>query len=521
MENDEQLQTNSYVWSQTNDQVTISFLVPESAKSKDLDITIERRYLKAGLKGEEPVFMAKLFQDINHFDSLWQLEKNNMSPFSSLTASPNLSIASSYAFMSPNHSPNSSMILPQAADTTGMSEMSDLLTGANSSDDMSSQPNSPTLLHTPPSIATPPHMKKPKYRILTIHLEKEEILDWAVPVSGPHHKDEVMDITSCYLLGQWFESRMGNLIKALEYFISAAERGHTQSMIKAAVIYETNKETTTATKVPEKDSKKAFEWYKRAADCAEQESGKNLTNGPDPLACYIVGTTYGSGSEEADIKKDYQNALVYFNRCMTITAPRIDIDFSLLDTDDILPKSKLRNHPPHTRDERYFCSSAFQTGLIYLYGSHPEGETVHSCTTVEVDADLAIRYWKEAAMLGHAQACFNIGILYANGMGVEHDLWVAGKWFGRAIKLDSTGSLVVPEGVSIVDWDMTKEQEQEQKQEREKAEKKKKRKVKRSVKKNTTSDGGEDVIGAIVALGSIITVAGIAWYLYTRGNKSH
>lgn len=59
MENDEQLQTNSYVWSQSNDQVTISFLVPESVKSKDLDITIERRYLKAGLKGEEPVFMVQ------------------------------------------------------------------------------------------------------------------------------------------------------------------------------------------------------------------------------------------------------------------------------------------------------------------------------------------------------------------------------------------------------------------------------------------------------------------------------
>lgn len=58
MENDDQLQTNSYVWSQSNDQVTISFLVPESAKAKDLDITIERQYLKAGLKGEEPVFQV-------------------------------------------------------------------------------------------------------------------------------------------------------------------------------------------------------------------------------------------------------------------------------------------------------------------------------------------------------------------------------------------------------------------------------------------------------------------------------
>ena len=57
-ENDEQLQTNTYVWSQSSDQVTISFLVPESVKAKDLDINIERQYLTAGLKGHEPVFQV-------------------------------------------------------------------------------------------------------------------------------------------------------------------------------------------------------------------------------------------------------------------------------------------------------------------------------------------------------------------------------------------------------------------------------------------------------------------------------
>ncbi|KAF1803701.1 hypothetical protein FB192DRAFT_1445545 [Mucor lusitanicus] len=525
-DNDEQLQTNTYVWSQSNDQVTISFLVPETAKAKDLDITIERQYLKAGIKGEEPVIQAKLFQPINHFESLWQLEKNSMSPFSSLTASPSLSIASSYAFMSsPNHSPNSSMILPSAADT-GMSEMSDLLAAAQSntsptmSEDSISQPNSPTLLHTPPSIATPPHLKKPKYRILTIHLEKEDdIAEWAVPIAGPHQKTNTMDVTSSYLLGQWFEVRMGDLVKALEYFESAAERGHTLSMIKAAGLYETNKETTIAKKIPEKDSKKAFEWYKRAADCEEQPFGRELSNGPDPLACYIVGTSYGSGLPEAGVEKDYQSALYYYNRCMTITAPRIDIDFSLLDLEHI-PKHKLRNHAPHTRDERYFCSSAFQTGLIYLYGSQPEGEQMHSTTLVEVDPDLAVRYWKEAAMLGHAQACFNIGILYANGMGIEQDIWTAGKWFGRAMKLDTTGNLVVPEGVRIIDWDLTKEQQEEQEKKTVASDKKKKRK--RRVKRTSKAkQGGADVVGAIVALGSVITVASIAWYLYSRGKKSH
>ena len=143
-----------------------------------------------------------------------------MSPFSSLTASPNLSIASSYAFMSsPNHSPNSSMMLPEAVDT-GLSEMSDLIaqTGAlGSSPPMSeaeaSQPASPVLLHTPPSVSTPPHLQKTKYRVLTIHLEKEDdTIEWVVPVSGPHHESNALDITSSYLLAQWFVVRMGDLV---------------------------------------------------------------------------------------------------------------------------------------------------------------------------------------------------------------------------------------------------------------------------------------------------------------------
>lgn len=65
-ENDEQLQTNTYIWSQSNDQVTITFLVPDSSKAKDLDITIERQYLKAGLKGQEPVFQVRKKKKLLH-----------------------------------------------------------------------------------------------------------------------------------------------------------------------------------------------------------------------------------------------------------------------------------------------------------------------------------------------------------------------------------------------------------------------------------------------------------------------
>ena len=52
---DEQLHTNTYIWSQEKDQVTISFLVPEHCKKNDLEIVIEQQHVKAGLKDQEPV----------------------------------------------------------------------------------------------------------------------------------------------------------------------------------------------------------------------------------------------------------------------------------------------------------------------------------------------------------------------------------------------------------------------------------------------------------------------------------
>lgn len=72
-DNDEQLQTNTYIWSQSRDQVTITFLVPDSSKAKDLEIKIERQYVKAGLRGQEPVFQVRLSNIQKHCLSFLKL----------------------------------------------------------------------------------------------------------------------------------------------------------------------------------------------------------------------------------------------------------------------------------------------------------------------------------------------------------------------------------------------------------------------------------------------------------------
>lgn len=43
---------NTYIWSQNDDQLTVSFLIPDNTKP---DVTIEATQLRAGVRGQEPV----------------------------------------------------------------------------------------------------------------------------------------------------------------------------------------------------------------------------------------------------------------------------------------------------------------------------------------------------------------------------------------------------------------------------------------------------------------------------------
>ena len=159
-----------------------------------------------------------------------------MSPFSSLTTSPTLSIASSYALMSsPNHSPNSSVILPAPALTESLPteltpDMADIYQqaaalGTTSARSSSSSVADESLTQSPMMINTPPQQQQQqqqqqsadssrqtmKYRILTIHLEKErEGMEWAMPIANGWKSDLDIDVTSAHHLGGWFETRMAD-----------------------------------------------------------------------------------------------------------------------------------------------------------------------------------------------------------------------------------------------------------------------------------------------------------------------
>ncbi|KAJ1535557.1 hypothetical protein HK096_002341 [Nowakowskiella sp. JEL0078] len=70
-----------YLWTQTDDQITISFPFPSNPSfqpKKDFLFECTDNSILCSIKGEtEPRVKGKLFASINKFDSLWQVDKNS------------------------------------------------------------------------------------------------------------------------------------------------------------------------------------------------------------------------------------------------------------------------------------------------------------------------------------------------------------------------------------------------------------------------------------------------------------
>lgn len=62
----------SYEWTQTPDEVTLSVKVPQGLKAKDLDIVFKTTRLRVGVKGAaKPIVEGELTRSINVEESTW------------------------------------------------------------------------------------------------------------------------------------------------------------------------------------------------------------------------------------------------------------------------------------------------------------------------------------------------------------------------------------------------------------------------------------------------------------------
>ena len=60
-----------YKWTQTVDDLDITIEVPANYKGKDLDVKIERRKLKAGVKGQAPIIEVSFNSILRLWRGVW------------------------------------------------------------------------------------------------------------------------------------------------------------------------------------------------------------------------------------------------------------------------------------------------------------------------------------------------------------------------------------------------------------------------------------------------------------------
>lgn len=62
-----------YTWKQTLQDVSISIPIPAGTKSKELIVTLNKKLIKVGLKGQELILQGELCKEIKVDDSTWTL----------------------------------------------------------------------------------------------------------------------------------------------------------------------------------------------------------------------------------------------------------------------------------------------------------------------------------------------------------------------------------------------------------------------------------------------------------------
>ena len=64
-----------YSWTQQLSELEIEVPFPEGTKSRDLDINIEKKTIRVGLKNSEPILAGELYNEVKPAECSWTIDK--------------------------------------------------------------------------------------------------------------------------------------------------------------------------------------------------------------------------------------------------------------------------------------------------------------------------------------------------------------------------------------------------------------------------------------------------------------
>ncbi|KAJ3328968.1 hypothetical protein HDU76_008904 [Blyttiomyces sp. JEL0837] len=214
------------------------------------------------------------------------------------------------------------------------------------------------------------------YRVLIIRLAKTTRKNnWGLPVRSGISEPTDADPHSLYLVAATlFEHGDSGSLRLMTV---AGDAGSVAAQLKLAAWYELGREEMAVIPVG-RNPIASLTWHRKAALRGNAE------------ACYIVMTAYASGTHGCE--KSYLEAFKWAKECME------------------------NGHGPDimaVEQKNLFVTVAFQTGLLLMEGGNGMGNPNPEAASV---------FWRQAALAGHGQSAWNLGIFYLNGFGVPVDI---------------------------------------------------------------------------------------------------
>ena len=221
------------------------------------------------------------------------------------------------------------------------------------------------------------------------------------------------DFAALRFMGDFYaDSSMGNnCAKAMEYYSKASKEGDTSSVVAIG-------ELLLDGDCPGADMVGTARWMK---DIADKGNG---------IACYFMARLYIDGK---GVEQDYGKAMDYFikDADMQVNAGEKNCN-SIRNLFVLYDMNKLTN----TRKEKLLDwleavarktgSDEIMAGLGYIYTNKEEATARDYATAM----DWSMR----SAEKGNATGCYNVGYLYANGLGVKKNDMTAFDWMLKAAK---------------------------------------------------------------------------------------
>lgn len=252
-----------------------------------------------------------------------------------------------------------------------------------------------------------------KQYLLALQSEPDEAYELYRKAASKGHLDARLKLAFIYENGS-VNPELKNIPKALEIYNSLAEENITQAQIALCRIYMFDKADVGFVK----DSKRSFEWCKKAAE----------NNHPDGFYFMSIFYLYKSDIPKEDLDGGVMKGSGYLNEAIRRGSPRAQKFMQIL-RDSCLTKDQI----VHSKEQALDCETLAYVGD--RMAQFITGGMYHTGSFFDKDIRRAVYWLRASAAQKNAKASIVLGTLYADGKdGVVQNESLALRYFNAAVR---------------------------------------------------------------------------------------